>query len=63
MNAATLIHFLKHLIKDAQRKAILILDNLRVHHARKVKDWLQGKEDQIQLYYLPSYSPELNPYE
>ena len=61
MNAAILIDFLKRLIKDAQRKVILILDNLRVHHARKVKDWLQGKEDQIELFYLPSYSPELNP--
>lgn len=61
MNAAILIDFLKRLIKDAERKVILILDNLRVHHARKVKDWLQGKEDQIELHYLPSYSPELNP--
>lgn len=61
MNAAILIDFLKRLIKDAQRKVILILDNLRVHHARKVKEWLQGKEDQIELYYLPAYSPELNP--
>jgi transposase len=61
MNATILIDFLKRLIKDAQRKVILILDNLRVHHARKVKDWLQGKEEQIELFYLPSYSPELNP--
>jgi transposase len=61
MNAPILIDFLKRLIKDTQRKVILILDNLRVHHARKVKDWLEGKEDQIELHYLPSYSPELNP--
>jgi len=61
MNAAVLIDFLKRLIKDAGRKVILILDNLRVHHASKVKEWLEGKEDQIELYYLPAYSPELNP--
>ncbi|MCG8029941.1 MAG: IS630 family transposase [Candidatus Thiodiazotropha endolucinida] len=61
MNAAILIDFLKRLIKDAQRKVILIVDNLRVHHAKKVKEWLQGKEDQIELFYLPAYSPELNP--
>ena len=40
---------------------ILILDNLRVHHAKKVKDWLAGKEEQIEIFYLPPYSPELNP--
>ena len=61
MNATILIDFLKRLIKDAQRKVILILDNLRVHHAKKVKEWLQGKEEQIELFYLPAYSPELNP--
>jgi transposase len=62
MNAAILIDFLKRLVKDAkQRKVILILDNLRVHHAKKVKDWLAGKEEQIEIFYLPPYSPELNP--
>ncbi len=61
MNATILIDFLKRLIKDAQRKVILILDNLRVHHALKVKEWLKGKEDRIELFYLPAYSPELNP--
>ena len=61
MNAAILIEFMRRLIKDAQRKVILILDNLRVHHARKVKEWLADKADQIEVFYLPAYSPELNP--
>jgi len=61
MNATILVDFLKRLIKDAKRKVILILDNLRVHHAIKVKKWLTGKEEQIEIFYLPSYSPELNP--
>ena len=61
MNAALLIDFMKRLIKDAQRKVMLILDNLRVHHANKVKQWLMGKEAQIEIFYLPPYSPELNP--
>ena len=61
MNAAILIDFLRRLIKDAKRKVILVLDNLRVHHAKKVKKWLLGKEEQIEIFYLPSYSPELNP--
>jgi len=61
MNADILIDFFKRLTKDADRKVFLILDNLKVHHARKVKDWLADHEAQIQVFYLPSYSPELNP--
>lgn len=61
MNADLLIGFLKRLLKDAKRKVILILDNMRVHHARKVKEWLEGKEEDIEIFYLPAYSPELNP--
>lgn len=61
MNSQTMINFLKRLIKDANRKVFLILDNLRVHHSKLVKEWLQERNDQIELFFLPSYSPELNP--
>lgn len=61
MNSDTLIKFLSRLIKDSRRKIYLILDNLRVHHSYAVKDWLKEHEDEIEIYYLPSYSPELNP--
>ena len=39
----------------------LILDNLRVHHSQPVKEWLAKHTDTIEVCYLPSYSPELNP--
>jgi len=61
MNADTLIKFLKRLIKDADRKIFLILDNLKVHHSYKVRDWLAEHMDEIEVFFLPSYSPELNP--
>jgi len=61
MNADILIDFMKRLIRDAKRKVFLILDNLRVHHAKVVKAWLAKHKDQIEVFYLPSYSPELNP--
>ncbi len=32
-----------------------------MHHARLVKAWLAGHKDAIEVFYLPSYSPELNP--
>jgi transposase len=61
MTARVLIKFMRRLIKDAKRTVFLILDNLRVHHAKLVKAWLERHEDEIEVFYLPSYSPELNP--
>jgi transposase len=61
MNAEVLIEFMRRLVKDAKRKVILILDNLRVHHAKVVKAWLEAHGQQIEVFYLPAYSPELNP--
>lgn len=62
-NADRLIEFLAALIKDASKKVFLILDNLRVHHSKPVKEWVAQRQDKIELFYLPSYSPELNPEE
>jgi transposase len=59
--ADRLIEFLEALIKDATRKIFLILDNLRAHHSKTVKAWLAERSDRIEVFYLPSYAPELNP--
>ncbi len=61
MTAQVLIRFLERLIRDAGRKVFLILDNLRVHHSNKVRDWLEKHTEHIELFFLPAYSPELNP--
>lgn len=61
MNADVLIDFMMRLLKDAKRKVFLILDNLRVHHAKPVKEWLVQHKKMIEVFYLPAYSPELNP--
>ena len=61
LNADIFLNFLRQLIKNRKRKIILIVDNLRVHHARLVKQWLEAHQERIEVYYLPSYSPELNP--
>ena len=61
MNSQTLIRFMKRLIKGSKRKIFLILDNLRVHHSHMVKDWLKDYKSKIEVFFLPSYSPELNP--
>jgi transposase len=59
--ADRLIEFLEALIKDATRKIFLVLDNLRAHHSKPVKAWLAERIDRIEVFYLPSYAPELNP--
>lgn len=61
MNADKLIDFLKRLIKDSDKKVFLILDNLKVHHSKKVTEWLSNNKGKIEVFYLPSYSPEYNP--
>ena len=65
MNAAILIDFMKRLVQDARKdkagKVFLVLDNLKVHHAKLVKAWLEQNKADIEVFYLPSYSPELNP--
>ena len=61
LNSDILIDFMKRLVRDAGRKIYLILDNLRVHHSKPVKAWLAEHKHAIEVFYLPSYSPELNP--
>lgn len=61
MNADILIDFFMRLLRDAKRKIFVILDNLRVHHCKPVKEWLEEHKSMIEVFYLPAYSPELNP--
>jgi len=61
MNSATMIKFMERLIKDSRQKVFLILDNLKIHHSYIVKDWLEEHKAEIEVFFLPSYSPELNP--
>jgi hypothetical protein len=61
VNAAILIRFCQRLVQDASRKVFLILDRLRAHRARLTQDWVAAHQSQVELFYLPSYSPELSP--
>ncbi len=55
--------FLKRLVRNNRKKVYLIIDKHPVHRSSKVAQWL--KEDKnikrIAIFYLPGYSPELNP--
>ena len=61
IKAPDLLRCLARLVRDVDRKVFLILDRLPVHRSAKVRDWLVGREAEIEVFYLPGYSPELNP--
>jgi transposase len=44
-------------------KIVIILDNFRIHKAKAVHAWLRTHRTQLRLYFLPTYSPRLNPIE
>jgi transposase len=61
MNQQLLIDFMRRLVKDSDRKVFLILDNLRVHHGYIAAQWLAEHKDEIEVFFLPPYAPEINP--
>src|SRR5919107_4298917 len=63
LNADRFIDFLRRLIRDAGRKVVLIVDNLKVHKAGKVTAWIASHAHEIELYYLPSNAPDHYPSE
>ena len=61
--ADVFLDFLRRLIYKSDKKIFLVLDNLRVHHSKKAAKWVQKNQDKIEFFFLPPYSPELNPQE
>lgn len=55
LNAALFIVFLRRLIASGSGKLFLIVDNLRVHHAVKVRRWVEAHRGEIELLFLPPY--------
>jgi transposase len=60
-NTDVMLRFLKRLLKQMERKVFLIVDGHPVHRGHAVKKFVAERRDQIQLFHLPAYSPELNP--
>jgi transposase len=55
--------FLEGMIKYAKLKIFYITDGHPAHKTKKLGEWLAGKKDKIEVFFLPPYSPELNPQE
>ena len=61
-NAELFINFLRRLIRQAKgRKLYLIVDGHPSHRAKKVTQFVAKHAQLLALYFLPPYSPELNP--
>jgi transposase len=63
LTAAVFLLFLGKLVAGARRKIILIADRLQAHKTPEVTAWVEAHQDSIEVFYLPAYSPELNPVE
>jgi transposase len=63
MTGTLFIKFLEQLLTETTAKIFLILDRLRAHQTQEVMDWVAERADRIELFWLPRYSPELNPNE
>lgn len=61
LNADQFIVFLKRLIHNAKKPVYLILDGHPVHRSVKVHNYVESLEGKLRLFFLPPYSPELNP--
>jgi transposase len=59
--AGVFIEFLGRLLRQVDRKVLLVVDGHPVHKARQVKRWLATRRDRIELFFLPGYAPQLNP--
>jgi transposase len=60
-NSDVFIKFATRLVRLRRRKVLLILDRHTAHRSAEVKAWLARHAEQLQVFFLPGYSPDLNP--
>ena len=61
LNGPKFVDFCKRLLHDTAGPVLLILDGHPVHHAKVVTQFAASTDGQLRLFYLPPYSPQLNP--
>jgi transposase len=60
-NSDRFIFFCRRLLRQRRRKIFLILDGHSVHRSAQSRAWLSANRHRIRVFFLPGYSPELNP--
>ena len=61
VNGAAFAEFLRRLMHNAAQPVFLILDGHSIHRSRPVCDFVASQQGRLRLFFLPPYSPELNP--
>jgi transposase len=62
VDSEVFIDFCKKLMSDAGgKKVFLIVDNATYHTSAKTREFAAETEGRLTLFFLPTYSPELNP--
>jgi len=63
IHAAQAVDFLGHLLRHLPGRLLVVWDRSKTHRSRLVGEFVAGQRGRIELAYLPSYAPELNPVE
>jgi transposase len=61
LNSEKFIDYLKMLMHDIADPIFLIADGYPSHKSKKTLDFVKSTEGRLNLFFLPPYSPELNP--
>ena len=61
VNSSVFVEFLKRLMAGSKRKVFLIVDGYPAHKSKIAKEFIESTDGKLELFYLPPYSPELNP--
>jgi transposase len=60
-NSESFIAFCEDLLHDIDGKIFLIIDGHSAHTSKATKAFVTSTEGRLSLFFLPPYSPELNP--
>ena len=63
LNGDTFVEYLKNLAGDASHPIFIVTDGYSAHHAKVVKEYLETTNGKVKMFFLPTYSPHLNPVE
>jgi transposase len=61
VNAGVFIGFLKRLVESAGHPVFLVVDGHPTHKAAKTRRFVESLKGRLRLFFLPGYSPDLNP--
>jgi len=61
INGDVFIEFLRRLLAENRRPLYFIVDGHAVHKSKKVREFINSTEGALKVFYLPPYSPDLNP--